>query len=248
MIPDESTDGRAEKAENLSGAPGETGTTSTLDSPLASGREGALAQLFAVEPDDACIGFSRTGSGTGPGLARATRGSSREAWRPLVRLAVTFGKFAVVTVIAWGLLFNFSEVRGSSMEPGIQDHDRILVDHLSYLFGDVERGDIVVLRYPLDPSLDYIKRVIGLPGDDIRIAGGLVWVNGEPLEEPYVDERSIDPYTVVHTTVKPDHFYVLGDNRIRSSDSREFGQVAREYLRGCVNLRVWPLGRAGLID
>lgn len=164
------------------------------------------------------------------------------------RLAVLGAKLSVLVMLAWGLLFNFSEVRGSSMEPGIHDRDRIMVDHVSYLVADVARGDIVVLRYPLDPSLDYIKRVIGLPGDEIVIARGEVRVNGEHLDEPYVAESSIEPWTTMNTTVRPGHYFVLGDNRRRSSDSREFGQVPFEYLRGKVRFRLWPLDRIGLVN
>lgn len=246
MIPDQPQDERVERTENLSGALGETGRSSVLGSSGGGEPEGTLAQLLSVDAEDDHLQYHGRSIRT---LRPAREGAepARAAQPPLIRFAANVGKFTVVALIAWGLLFNFSEVRGSSMEPGIKDHDRILVDHMSYLFGDVDRGDIVVLRYPLDPSLDYIKRVIGLPGDEIRIADGMVWVNGELLDEPYVDERSVDPYTVEHTTVKPDHFYVLGDNRLRSSDSREFGQVAREFLRGCVNLRVWPPTRVGLI-
>ena len=135
--------------------------------------------------------------------------------------------------IAYALLFHVSVVRGSSMTPGIVDGDRILVDHLSYVLGDVRRGDVAVLRCPVDPNLDYIKRVIAVPGDRVRIEGGVVWVNGAPVAEPYV--------------VAPEHFFVLGDNREHSADSREFGQVPRKLLRGRVDLRVWPPERAGAV-
>ncbi|MEM9382276.1 MAG: signal peptidase I, partial [Planctomycetota bacterium] len=121
------------------------------------------------------------------------------------------------------------------------------VDHVSYLFASVGRGDVVVLRYPMNPSLDYVKRIVGLPGDRVQIIDGLVWVNGELLEEPYVDPDANDPYAFVDTIVEEDSYFVLGDNRIRSSDSREFGQVPREYLRGKVRVRLWPLMRAGVI-
>ena len=155
-------------------------------------------------------------------------------------------KVAALVVLVYTFLFNFSVVRGSSMAPGIHDGDRILIDHVSYLFGRVERGDVVVLKYPLDPGVDYIKRVIGLPGDQIRMAGGRVWVNGVEIEEPYVS--SSDPFTSLCRRVKPAHFFVLGDNRTRSSDSREFGQVPQDYVRGKVEVRVWPPGRIGLIQ
>jgi len=151
----------------------------------------------------------------------------------------------VVTVV-YGLFFNLSVVRGSSMAPGIQDGDRILVEPWSYLLGPIERGDVIVLRYPLDPEIDYIKRVIGLPGDRVTLAQGKVWVNDELLEEPYV--AAIDPGSVLTTDVQPGQYFVLGDNRPRSSDSREFGCVPEGYVRGRVDLCLWPLGRAGLID
>lgn len=160
----------------------------------------------------------------------------------------TGARVTAIAVLSWALLFNFSEVRGSSMEPGIHDRDRILVDHFSYLFTKIDRGDVIVMRYPLDPSLDYIKRVVGLPGDQIVIEGGRLWVNGVELDEPYVAQAAVDPYTHTRVEVEPNHFFVLGDNRRRSSDSREFGQVPREYVRGKVRLRVWPPARAGMID
>jgi signal peptidase I len=103
----------------------------------------------------------------------------------------------------------------------------------------------VVLKYPLDPSVDYIKRVIGLPGDEILIEAGEVWVNGQHLDEPYVGAQ--DPFCSLRIRVRPAHYFVLGDNRQRSCDSREFGQVPQDYVRGKVELRLWPPARAGLI-
>ncbi len=158
----------------------------------------------------------------------------------------TAAKVAAISLLSYAMMFNFSVVRGSSMSPGIHDGDRILVDHLSYVFGEVQRGDIVVLQYPLDPNLDYIKRVIGLPGDVICIEAGRVEVNGVWIDEPYIADP--DPRTRIKTRVESDHFFVLGDNRAHSSDSREFGQVPRANLRGRVDLRVWPLERVGTLD
>jgi signal peptidase I len=153
---------------------------------------------------------------------------------------------AALLLVFYSLFFNLSVVRGSSMSPGIQDGDRILVEPWSYLFGPVERGDVVVMRYPRDPEIDYIKRVIGLPGDHVRMARGHVWVNDRLLDEPYVAE--IDPSSTLSTVVEECCYFVLGDNRPRSSDSREFGLVPEEYVRGRVDLRLWPLRRAGFIE
>jgi signal peptidase I len=155
-------------------------------------------------------------------------------------------RMAVTGLVLYAGAFHLSVVRGSSMAPSIHDGDRILIDPLSALLQGVRRGDIVVLKYPLDPSVDYIKRVIGLPGDEVLIEAGEVWVNGLRLEEPYVGAP--DPFCSLRTQVKPAHYFVLGDNRQRSCDSREFGQVPQDYVRGKVELRLWPLGRAGLID
>ncbi|MCA8979264.1 MAG: signal peptidase I [Planctomycetes bacterium] len=163
--------------------------------------------------------------------------------RRMVRRALrTF----VVSAAAYLLVFNLSVVRGSSMAPGIHDGDRILVGQWSYLLSDVQRGDVVVMRYPVDPRLDYIKRVIGLPGDEIRMSGGSVFVNGERLDEPYVDQLDTDVH--FFTKVRDGHFFVLGDNRPHSSDSREFGQVPRELLKGRVDVRVWPPSRFGWVE
>lgn len=169
--------------------------------------------------------------------------------QPSKRRGAWLGPVAQCTALlalAYLCLFNLSVVRGSSMAPRIHDGDRILIDHFSYWFDTVERGDIVVLKYPLDPSVDYIKRVIGLPGDEVEVDHRGVFVNGERLAEPYVDEQ--DPMSRVHTTVKPAHFFVLGDNRPRSCDSREFGLVPQDYIRGKVEVRIWPPERMGAID
>lgn len=177
---------------------------------------------------------------TGVFRARRTRARTR------IARGVFATQFALLAIVAYGLFFNFSVVRGNSMAPRIHDGDRILVDHLSFVLGGIERGDIVVLHYPLDPSLDYIKRVIGLPGDVVRIEDGRVSVNGQTIEEPYVDAP--DENTRLSMQVAPNQFFVLGDNRPHSSDSREFGLVPRQNLVGRVDLRVWPPERAGWID
>jgi len=155
-------------------------------------------------------------------------------------------QFGATALVLYAALFHLSVVRGSSMAPSIHDGDRILIDPLSYLLEDVHRGDIVVLKYPLDPKVDYIKRVVGLPGDEVVIEEGQLWVNGELLDEPYV--AGPDPFCSLRTRVKPAHYFVLGDNRSRSCDSREFGQVPRDYVRGKVEVRLWPPARAGWID
>ena len=170
-----------------------------------------------------------------------------ERTEPRRRNALALGlQGAVLALFTYVLVFNCSVVRGSSMAPGIHDGDRILIDHFSYMFHPMERGDVVVLKYPFDPSVDYIKRVIGLPGDEVVLEDGHVWVNGSEVLEPYVAQ--LDPLTRMSARILPAHVFVLGDNRPRSSDSREFGQVPRDYVRGKVELRVWPPDRFGRVD
>ncbi len=188
----------------------------------------------ASSPDAAALLFSRSGPASEP---RRRSG--------FVRVGSAF-RFSFLALLFYVLFFNLSVVRGSSMTPGIQDGDRILVEPWSYLLGPVERGDVVVLRYPLDPEIDYIKRIIGLPGDRVTLARGQVWVNGEVLEEPYVE--SIDPSSVLSVQVAAGSYFVLGDNRPRSSDSREFGLVPEAFVRGRVDLRLWPPDRAGWVE
>lgn len=166
-------------------------------------------------------------------------------WPSLGRRLLSCLRTSLVLIVAYTLAFHTPVVRGSSMQPGLEDGDRILVEPWTGLFG-YARGDVAVLRYPLDPTVDYVKRVVGLPGDRIVLGGGRLWVNGELVDEPYVE--NIDATAYLSTTVEPDHYFVLGDNRPRSSDSREFGTVGVELMRGRVELRMWPLSRVGFLD
>jgi len=226
-------EGQASSETPSRSAPGAGSVLGAPDVPDTLG-VGAVTELAPPKP------------GVFPSRADVPALSPRSLLAPLKAALVNAGKLGLVMLLAYGLMFNFSVVRGSSMSPSIHDGDRILVDHLSFLFQGVRRGDIVVLQYPLDPAVDYIKRVIGLPGDEVLIEGGRVYVNGGLLDEPYVESRGGGiPHKV---TVLPEHYFVLGDNRPHSSDSREFGQVHRDLLRGRVDVRLWPFDRAGRID
>lgn len=151
-------------------------------------------------------------------------------------------KAGVVLMLLQGFVFHFSVVRGSSMEPNIADGDRLLVDRLSYALGDVERFDVVILAAPDDPAVDYVKRVVGLPGDVVELLGGQLRINGERVD---ADHGSVpDPEAFGRWIVPAGHYYVLGDNRPVSSDSREGWFVPRERVRGKVQFCIWPLGHA----
>ena len=128
-------------------------------------------------------------------------------------------------------------VDGYSMRPSLEDGEYVLVNRLSYRFGEPERGDIVVFVYPLDPSEDLIKRVVGLPGDQIRINDGQVWINGELLDEPYINASPAYGGT---WEVPAEALFVLGDNRNNSSDSHSWGYLPIDRLVGKAIVIYWP--------
>ncbi len=128
-------------------------------------------------------------------------------------------------------------VEGSSMRPTLENHQRLIVNKLAYKSDLPERGDIVVFHFPIDPDQDFIKRVIGLPGDDIEIDNGEVRVNGEILIEPYIASA---PSYVGVWHVPENQIFVLGDNRNNSSDSHAWGAVPMENFIGKAILIYWP--------
>ncbi len=176
---------------------------------------------------------------------------------------------ALATLLA--LLFQSGaqafQVQGPSMEPSLDEYDYLLVDKAGYLaldaeraaryipgieaepgetwrpFGRPKRGDIIVFRYPLDPEQLFVKRIVGMPGDAVRIEDGALYVNQKPLEEPYVESSGRQSFDEV--VVEPGRYYVLGDNRAQSSDSRQWGTVPEENIVGEVAFRFWPFSRFG---
>ncbi len=138
-------------------------------------------------------------------------------------------------------LYQPVQVEGTSMMPRLENQERIFINKFVYRFRPIERGDVVVFRYPLDPSRSYIKRIIGLPGDDISIHDGQVMVNGKPLAEPYVPPSYVDEQNYAKVHVEPDHYFVMGDHRTSSNDSREWGTVDRAFIYGKAVVVYWPL-------
>jgi len=139
------------------------------------------------------------------------------------------------------------KVEGGSMEPGLEDQERIFINKLVYRFESIERGDIVVFHYPRDTSKSFIKRVIGLPGDRIRIAYGHVYVNDELVSEPYVPSDYLDARSYPEIVVPGNAYFVLGDHRSMSNDSREFGPVMRSYIYGKAVFGYWPMEKLGIL-
>lgn len=181
-----------------------------------------------------------------------------DTWRfgaELIRTAV------VVSVLAYLIrLFVLQPfvVEGSSMYPRFQTNDFLIVDKLSYRIGDPQRGDIVVFRYPFDPNTNYVKRIIGVPGDTVKIENGKVTIKnsahpgGFVLEETYVSNGNSTTLPVTSTkteySVPEDHYFVLGDNRKASSDSREWGMLPRADVIGRVFVQAYPFNRASWVS
>ena len=136
-------------------------------------------------------------------------------------------------------------VDGYSMEPTLQSGEFVIVNKLAYHLGSPTVGDVIVFHYPRDPQQEYIKRVIGLPGDLVRIENGQVYVDGNPLNEPYI---AAPPAYTYQAVVPPDSLFVLGDNRNNSSDSHNWGPVEMHYVIGKAVFVYWPPEEWGLIE
>lgn len=156
---------------------------------------------------------------------------------------------AIGTAIYW-LIAQPHKVSGSSMFPNFKNGDYIITDKISYRLGDPKRGDIVVFKNPKDETQDFIKRILGVPGDKIKVQNGKIILNGAELNEPYLHNVTTNPGSFLkegqEVTVEPGHYITIGDNRPASSDSREWGFVTRAELIGKVFLRYWPATEIGL--
>ena len=144
-------------------------------------------------------------------------------------------------------LYQPVQVEGTSMMPRLENHERIFINKFVYRFEPIKRGDIVVFWYPLDPSKSYIKRVVGLPGEWVSIRDGRVYVDDLPVKEPYVPPEYLDHQSYPPSYVEPDHYYVLGDHRESSNDSRVWGTVDRKYIYGKAVFVYWPFSQFGAL-
>jgi signal peptidase I len=141
-------------------------------------------------------------------------------------------------------------IPSGSMIPTLEIKDRVLVCKFWYYVQEPKRGQVVVFKYPVDPKRDFVKRIIGLPGDQVSMEDGIVYVNGEALEEPYV--RHHDSYDMREITVPRNQYFVLGDNRPNSQDARFWPEgtkfVPKAFIKGPAFFRYWPLDRLGLLE
>jgi signal peptidase I len=162
-------------------------------------------------------------------------------WRE-IRLGVqTLASGGAYAVLIATFVFQVARVDGLSMEPTLKDKDRLIVNRLTYRWGDPRSGDIVMLYYPRDPTMRFVKRVIAGEGDVVRSEDGMVFVNDVRMRDDYVREdfRSHDDWGP--EVVQEGYYLVMGDHRNNSSDSRDWGQVPKKYIVGRVHARWWPL-------
>jgi len=207
----------------------------TLDGRgLGPGEPGAELALPAAEAGE---------SAGEPARAGARQRFLRAGWEFLhdLSVAVLFCFFLIAFVA------QAFRVQGTSMEPLLQDGERIVVNKFVYRFRPIERGDVVVFWYPRDPSVSFVKRVIALPGDRVEIRSGQLLINGVVVEERYLPESFRDSDSHPPLEVRKGYYYVLGDHRRSSNDSRSWGEVPEKYIYGRAVFRFWPLRRMGPI-
>lgn len=169
-----------------------------------------------------------------PPLRRELRSWTRD-------LAVALGLAIVVMIF----LYQPVKVEGTSMNPLLSDQERIFINKFVYHFEPIERGDVIVFWYPLDRSKSFIKRVVGLPGETIEIRDGHVYINGQELADQYVPANYLDGSTYAPHHIPVDGYFVMGDHRDSSNDSRVFGSVPRQFIYGKAVFAYWPADHFG---
>lgn len=171
-------------------------------------------------------------------MSISARPAFRKRWLRL--LIESLALIVLMLLIAQSTLQNF-HIQGHSMEPTLHDQEYMIVNKAAYFFRQPARGDIIVFRNPRNPHEDYVKRIIAIPGDVISISRSSIAVNGISLHETYVSRQNQqNAYSPLLLAVTPDHYFVLGDNRSNSSDSRQWGLVPRENIIGKAVLIYWP--------
>jgi len=234
----------------VASAPPTLETSPVLPDPPDSGEE---AGGWHVAPTtDGIVDASATESAAWaesdiPDLAEMGESAEDEPhWFGLmVREVVETVGLAVIIFLIIRIGIQNYRIEGQSMEPNFHDGEYLIVNKLAYRLGEYERGDVIVFKYPNDPTKDYIKRVIGLPGDTVEIRNGQLFVNDKQIEEPYDHMPNVrdEPPTVVDSG----HLYVMGDNRPASSDTRSWGQLGQNFVIGQAWLAIWPFDSAGLV-
>ena len=201
------------------------------------------------------FGFVAPGDDPDIDVVALRRESRQGLWSESLRLMRDVFLIIVVFILLGVFAIQPVVVEGTSMLPQLDDGERLLVNKLVYYkfrnvsWGHLERGDIVVFWFPSDPDKSYVKRVIGLPGETVEVRNGRVYINGRELKEPYIDNiHNQNLRENVIKTVDQHYYFVMGDNRDNSSDSRIWGLVPEKYIYGKAFFRYWKPSKAGFLD
>jgi len=173
--------------------------------------------------------------------------ASGGVWREARQWARDLMIASVAAVFIILFLYQPVRVEGGSMQPRLESRDRLFINKMAYRLGPVKRGDVVVFHAPGEPEKSYIKRVIGVGGDVVRVEHGTVMVNGVAVAEPYVPEEYRDERSTAEVRVPAGEVFVMGDHRTISSDSRDFGPVAAASVYGKAEFVYWPVGELGTV-
>jgi len=183
--------------------------------------------------------------------AAGAAGSERSAASSLLREIAEVVVLAVILYFGISFAIQAVHVEGLSMFATLDNDDYLIANKIDYRLHAPERGDIIILRPPTNNSTDFIKRIIALPGERLLIRGGFVYINGHRLSEPYLPEEWVNqnnwPADPNGEVIPPNQYFVMGDNRNRSQDSRFFGPIARDRIDGKAWVRIWPLSSFGSI-
>jgi signal peptidase I len=208
--------------------------------------EFAAGNALRIMQEEVVLNSENTSVPDGADTARSTGRSTLAATIHWARDLMVSVVIAAVIIL---FIYQPVKVEGTSMMPALVDQERIFISKFIYRFGvgSIDRSDMVVFWFPRDPSKSYIKRVIGVPGDVVEVDSGTVLLNGQPLHEAYVPEEYRDQMSMPATRVPEDRFFVLGDHRSSSNDSRSWGMVPRSNIYGKAVFIYWPLDKIGVI-
>jgi signal peptidase I len=230
LLSDRSVDGESVDVEAMGGAAREA------SAPAAGHAAGGGA-----EAGDRQAAAAANAADTAAATADAAKGNGLASWVRDVLVSVAVSAFIIT------FLYQPVRVEGTSMLPMLQNQDRLFINKMAYRVGEIHRGDVVVFLYPHDHTKSYIKRVIAVGGDDLRIDHGQVYVNGKALKESYVPLRFTDDRSQPEMVVPPHAYFVMGDHRSISSDSRDFGTVDGDLIYGKAAFVYWPIEQIGVV-
>jgi signal peptidase I len=201
----------------------------------------ALPYNFPNPEEDAATGTDLNPKSPAPAPEPPRKAGGLKLWLRDILISVAIAVLIVV------FLYQPVRVEGTSMLPRLEDRDRLFINKFVYRISAIERGDVVVFRYPRDPEKSYIKRVIAVPGDRLRIDRGVVYINGQRQFENYIPDEYRDSRSLAEVVIPEESYFMMGDHRSISSDSREFGPVDRSLVYGKAVFVYWPARDAGVV-